>query len=91
MNKLYTAIGTILILLCFADRIYCQQVLANDTGKKALISLSAKSHGNFILNYNKALALAKKNGWAVRRKTKNGGVISLQGINSLGFPIYLKT
>ena len=91
MNKLYTAICTILILLCFADKSYAQQVLVNDTGKKALISLSAKSHSNFILSYKKALALAKKNGWAVKRKTRNGGVISLQGINSLGFPIYLKT
>ena len=91
MNKLYTAICTIFILLCFADKNYAQQGLVNDTSKKALVKLSAKSHNNFILNYNKALALAKKNGWAIKRKTKNGGLISLQGVNSLGFPIYLKT
>src|SRR6187402_1233759 len=91
MNKLYTAISAIFLLLCIAGETYGQQVLVNEAGKKELGSFAAQSHNKFVTSHAKALSLAKKHGWSVKVKTKDGGMISLQGVNSLGFPIYLKT
>ena len=91
MNKLYTAVVLSFLLLCFADKTFGQQIPVNGTQRQELTNLSARSKSAFVTNYNNAISLAKKNGWVIKRKTKNGGIISLQGVNSLGFPIYLKT
>ena len=45
----------------------------------------------YLNSHQLALRLAKTRGWVIRRKTKNGEVISLQGLNKLGQPVYLKT
>ncbi len=91
MNKLYTAIIASIILLCLANRTLGQQSLVTDAKKKELADFSARQYGLYLSDHQKALALAKIHGWDIRRKTKNGGIISLQGVNSLGFPIYLIT
>jgi len=91
MNKLYAAITFSILLLCFADRTFGQQIPVNDVKKRELDDLSSRSNSTFLINHKNALSLAKKNGWVVKRKTKKGGMLSLQGVNSLGFPIYLKT
>ncbi|MDP9078418.1 MAG: S8 family peptidase [Bacteroidota bacterium] len=91
MNKLYTAVTAILFLLCFEGKTSAQQILVSGANKKELTSLAAQARASFIANYKNALVLAQKNGWVVKRETKNGGILSLQGVNKLGFPIYLKT
>nr|WP_271544017.1 S8 family serine peptidase [Pelobium sp.] len=42
-------------------------------------------------NRKKAFELAKKNNWTTFRVEKDGSVISLQGVDDLGFPLYLRT
>jgi hypothetical protein len=42
-------------------------------------------------NRNKAYELAAKNNWQIFRIEKNGTVVSLQGVDDMGYPIYLKT
>ncbi|HEY8928871.1 MAG TPA: S8 family serine peptidase [Mucilaginibacter sp.] len=91
MNKLYTAVSITFLLLCFAGKTFGQQVLVSDAKKKELAGIAQRSRTAFIRNHNTAVALARLNGWTIKRKTKQGGLISLQGVNSLGFPIYLKT
>jgi hypothetical protein len=91
MKKFYAAVSFCFILLCFIDQASGQQVLVSDAKKKELSDLSVRLHSAYLISHNNALSLAKKNGWVTRRKTKQGGMISLQGVNSLGFPIYLKT
>jgi len=91
MNKIYAAICTLLLLACLAGEGYSQQVLVGTNGRKELGKLTGQSRQKFDASRKKALALAKKHGWPVKTFTKDGGVISLQGVNSLGFPIYLKT
>lgn len=91
MNKRYTAIITGFLLLFFAGGAFCQQPLVSGSKKKELDDLSAKSNALYIQGQQKALSLAQSHGWLIRRKTKNGGLVSLQGINKLGFPIYLIT
>jgi hypothetical protein len=90
MNKFYAAILSLLLLL-FAGQVFSQQVLVSAAKKKALDNIAAQSNSLYLSGYQKALLLAKDNGWLITRKTRNGGTISLQGVNSLGFPIYLIT
>ena len=42
-------------------------------------------------NRKKAFELAAKNNWQIFRVEKNGTIVSLQGVDDLGYPIYLKT
>ncbi|MGN6396098.1 MAG: S8 family serine peptidase [Mucilaginibacter sp.] len=91
MNKIYAAIGMLALLLCLAGEGYAQQALISAGNKKELNRLAGQSRQKFNSARKKALILAKKNRWPVKTYTRDGGVISLQGVNSLGFPIYLKT
>ena len=90
MNKRYTAI-VVSFLLLFTGRAFGQQLLTSATQQGQLADFSTQANNNYITNYARALTLAKTHGWFVKRKTANGGLISLQGVNSLGFPIYLTT
>lgn len=90
MNKLYTAFVSCFLLLFFGQA-FGQQLLINDSQKKQLDALSVQTNTTYIAAHARALILAKTHGWPINRKTLNGGVISLQGINSLGFPVYLTT
>ncbi len=91
MNKFYAAVIGSFLLLCFSGKIFGQQVLVTDAKKKELDAFSAQLNNTYQANRQLALSLAKTHGWAIRRKTKKGGLVSLQGVNSLGFPVYLKT
>ncbi len=90
MHRLYTAV-VCLLMLCLVNKTFGQQIPATDIKKRKLADLSSQYNRLFLSNRQKALALAKTHGWPVRRKTKKGGIVSLQGVNSLGFPIYLAT
>jgi hypothetical protein len=90
MTKFYTiAIGVFLLLSSFGEAF--GQQLVTDAKKKELADLSSRSADSYKTNRQKALILAKLHGWPIYKRTKNGRVISLQGVNSLGFPIYLAT
>jgi hypothetical protein len=91
MNKLYAAILTSFLLLCLAGETSGQQKLVTDAKKQELADFSAVNNNLYFSGRQKALAVAQSKGWPVLRKTKNGGLISLQGVNSLGFPVYLIT
>jgi hypothetical protein len=45
----------------------------------------------YTVNRKKALELAKKNNWFVHKKYANGKILTLQGVDSLGEPIYYTT
>ncbi len=92
MKKHYAAIITgFLLLFFFAGDVFAQQVLVTDANKKALTDFSAKKASAYTTSHQKAVALADSHKWPVRKKTKNGGTFSLQGLNDLGFPVFLKT
>jgi len=90
MNKRCTAI-IVCFLLLFTGRAFGQQLLTNATQQRQLANFSTQANTNYLTNYARALTLARINGWPIRRTTANGGVTSLQGVNSLGFPVYLTT
>ncbi|WPU93376.1 S8 family serine peptidase [Mucilaginibacter sabulilitoris] len=91
MNKLYTAISVCLLLLCTAAQTFAQQPLVSEDKRAALVSFSNQSRNLYQASRKKALALAANRGWRVQRRSKNGNLISLQGVNNLGFPVYLIT
>jgi hypothetical protein len=90
MNRIYRAAFCCFLLLCTA-RAFSQQILVSDAKKKELDNIAIQSDASFQVSYKKALSLAKERGWLISRHTPNGGIISLQGVNSLGFPRYLIT
>ncbi|MCO5934027.1 S8 family peptidase [Mucilaginibacter sp. RB4R14] len=93
MGKFYSAILlNILLFCCISPAIAQQQQIPVDAVKKSrLDALAISSRANFTTGYQRALALAPQNGWAIRRVTKAGNLIALQGVNSHGFPVYLIT
>lgn len=91
MKKHYAAIVTGVLLLLFAGDVFGQQVLVTDANKKALTDFSAKKASVYTVSHQKAMDLAASHKWPVRKKTKNGGTFSLQGLNALGLPVFLKT
>jgi hypothetical protein len=90
-NKPFLSFLILFLLLCTSAKTYCQQALATDANKKELQGLSFRFNNLFLDNHQKALILAKINGWPTVRKTKTGKLLLLQGVNSMGFPIYLAT
>src|SRR6185437_4840194 len=91
MIKLYTAIIAFFLLLCWAGETFAQQALVSAAKKQELANFSAAQNNLFLASRQKAIALAKRHDWPIVRATKNGGIVSLQGVNSLGFPVYLIT
>jgi hypothetical protein len=57
----------------------------------ALVTFSSQSKTAYQASHNRALSLAASRGWRVQRFTKNGNLVSLQGLNTMGFPVYLIT
>jgi hypothetical protein len=91
MYKLYRITIFCAFLLLITASVFGQQSLVSAAKQQELNDFSSRLNSAYVATHAKAIALAKSHGWTTTRKTKNGGVISLQGINSLGFPVYLTT
>ena len=91
MNKRYAATIVSFLLVCLTGIAFGQQTLVNDVKKRELEDFSARLTTLYQASHTRALALAPTHNWFVRRQIKNGGIITLQGVNKLGFPIYLRT
>ncbi|MBB3054949.1 S8 family serine peptidase [Mucilaginibacter gotjawali] len=91
MYKFYAAFLIVCFLLCTASETFGQHKLVSDVKSRELADTSARLSILFQANYQKAITLAKTHGWPVTRKTKNDGLALLQGINALGYPVYLVT
>ncbi|WP_448701051.1 S8 family serine peptidase [Mucilaginibacter sp. AW1-3] len=90
MNKLYTIL--LLVIFVFSTGTVLSQNLATDAIKKENLSnLSNTLNTNYQANHKRALELAAKKGWAIFKKLPQGGIMVLDGVNELGFPVYLKT
>ncbi|WP_419802593.1 S8 family serine peptidase [Mucilaginibacter sp.] len=72
-----------------SSAVFSQQIL--EAKRQELISFSNQLKTDFQSNRTKAFALAKQYNWPVFRVEKDGKIISLQGTDALGFPIYLQT
>ncbi|WP_276499597.1 S8 family serine peptidase [Pontibacter litorisediminis] len=58
---------------------------------QALQRIAATADKEYQANRAKALALAERYGWVVEKQYKDGTVISLQGLDNTGMPVYYIT
>ncbi|MET3978856.1 hypothetical protein ABIB62_001425 [Mucilaginibacter sp. UYP25] len=92
MGKFYAALlFNILLFSCLAPAVAQRQIPVDADKKQRLDALSVRSRESFRTGYQRALSLAPANGWTIRRTTKAGNLVALEGINSHGFPVYLIT
>jgi hypothetical protein len=90
MNKLY--VGLCFFICCVLLKpAMAQRPLVTEANRQQLNLLANDANNKFSVGLQRALALAPGRGWTVARQIPNGGIVSLQGIDSLGFPIYLIT
>jgi hypothetical protein len=91
MNLRYTFPLGFLFVLFFSDVAFGQIPLVSAVKKRELDNIAVQANSTFLTNHKKALDFAPNKGWLINRRTKNGGLVSLQGVNDLGFPVYLIT
>lgn len=91
MGKKYLtlALNSLLIICSFQG--FAQQIPVNVAKQRELDALTVTSRQAFTTGQQQAVAMAPGMGWAIRRTTKAGNVVALQGLNKQGFPIYLTT
>lgn len=69
-----------------------QQGLTPDrTNTQALRRIATDAARDYQANRAKALELARKYGWIIEKEYKDGTVISLQGVDATGWPVYYIT
>lgn len=91
MIKLYTIVSFCFLLLFTVSDAMAQQPLISEKSRLQLNDISQQSLTNYKASHDKAVSLASTHGWTLSRRTKNGNLVTLQGVNKLGFPIYLIT
>jgi hypothetical protein len=75
------------IIIISVSILWAQNPLVTAENRRALDELSAQA--NTI--YKADLTLARQHGWVIKRKSRQGKVVSLQQITPLGFPVYVQT
>ncbi len=86
-------ITLIFIVTFFSQLGFAQipQTLVSKKQSENLEKLSVDFSTKRKQNQKKAFLMAKENNWPIFKTLKNGTIISLQGVDDLGFPLYLKT
>jgi len=90
MNKLYRP-AILWVLISFAGHAFGQQVLVTEAKKRELNTLAAEAENTFTKSHQQALKQAPDYNWFSQRRTRNGGLVALQGLTTLGFPKFLIT
>lgn len=71
--------------------LFAQQQLVTDANRRQLTAIANTANNRFVTGRQQALQLAVARGWPVSRRLPNGGIALLQGVGTLGFPVYLVT
>jgi hypothetical protein len=81
-----------LLIVCLSVVCFCSNAQTPGsllkTGKSSDSLFLNHLQNRYTANRQRALQLAKKKGWSVSKKYANGKILTLQGIDSLGVPIY---
>ncbi len=91
MKSLVRAVAASLIILSAFSHAYAQRNLVTSAQKSNLQNFSAQLSASFKSGQQKALSMAALHNWPTRKVTTGGRVLVLQGVNKLGFPIFLRT
>ncbi|TWR24517.1 S8 family serine peptidase [Mucilaginibacter achroorhodeus] len=89
--KKYLALIAIIVLTACTANVMGQKLPLPITNTQKLNAISVQAKQNFTASYAKAVSLAKRNGWPVKRINKAGNLVILQGLDGRGFPIFLST
>lgn len=86
-------IKLLLLAITFSQAGFAQipQTLVSKKQTEKLTQLAADISINRAKNRELAFLLAKENNWPIFKIFKSGKIVSLQGVDDLGFPLYLKT
>ncbi len=87
MIKRLLLILTLLMSIVSMSGLYAQVI----TDKNLLARMSKDFKAREDLDFAKAKALAKQKHWFITKRTPNGGLISLVGVDALGNPKYVAT
>ena len=87
MIKKLPLILTLMITIISMKGLHAQVI----TDKNLLARMSKDFKQREDNNFTRAKLLAKQNGWFLTKKTTNGGIISLIGVDELGNPQYVST
>jgi hypothetical protein len=90
MNKIYRG-ALLCVLLIFTAHVFGQQVLVTDAKKRELNNIALAADSSYTSGHKRAVSQASNRGWLINRRTRNGGMFSLQNLTKLGFPRYLST
>ena len=90
MIKRYVGLCFLFCCILFKPAM-AQRPLVTEANRLQLNGIAVNANSIFLQGQQRALTLAPNRGWAITRQMPNGGVVSLQGIDSLGFPVYLVT
>ncbi|WP_175404119.1 S8 family serine peptidase [Mucilaginibacter sp. PPCGB 2223] len=74
-----------------AGNAFSQDLVTDAIKKEHLTDLSKTLNTTYQEKHKRALELAKQKGWPVFKTAPQGVVLVLDGVNELGFPVYLKT
>lgn len=77
--------------MLLANQTFAQQLGTSNVAQQALNTIAIRANDEYLVSHARALELARTNGWLISRVKRNGGEIVLQGVNSLGFPVYAIT
>jgi hypothetical protein len=91
MGKHYPALLLNILLFCCISPAFAQKPLVDAAKKQELTRISVQAGQTFSAGQQRAVSLAKGRGWAIRSQTRTGNLKTLQGTNSLGFPVFLVT
>jgi hypothetical protein len=91
MGKKYLTLVLSSLLIICSFQGFAQQIPVNVAKQTELDALAVTSRQSFTTGQQQAVAMAPGMGWAIRRTTKAGNIVALQGLNKQGFPIYLTT
>ena len=81
-----------LLIVCLSVACFCVNAQTAHSSltdvRKSRSELVDYLQKRYTNNRQQALRLAKKNGWTISKKYANGRILTLQGVDSLGYPIY---
>lgn len=84
-------LSCLLLLITVCAGTFAQQPLVTPAGRLQLNNLSRQFAVQCRDSYQKALQLALQKHWPLIKRNKNGSTSVLQGVSSLGYPVYLQT
>jgi hypothetical protein len=91
MMKLYFRIFLGAVFVLQANYALSQTDTTITVRKKTLSVLSGNLNTKYNLSHKQALDIAIKKGWSTFRIKPDGGIVTLQGVDALGAPVYLQT